>query len=86
MIVAQTDCSTTPSSPTAQPTVTSSSFLIGINYAITNQHNITSYLIGTIHCVDEESFDNDEIKKIINSCSFLYTEAGKHTFNLRPNS
>ena len=59
--------------------------LVGYNLTVTTEFT-THFLIGTTHIVDEESFDNQAIQKIINSCSFLYTEAGKHTFNLRPGS
>jgi uncharacterized protein YbaP (TraB family) len=55
---------------------------IGVTYAITNQQGVTSFLMGTCHSVDKESFNNKEIKKIIEKCSCLYTETGKHLLDL----
>jgi len=57
---------------------------IGITYTITNSYGVTSFLVGTMHIIDQESFNNKKVKELIRKCSRVYTEAGEHLFNEWP--
>lgn len=57
----------------------------GITYKITNKYGIESFLIGTCHHVDKESYHSGAILELIAKCTHVYTEAGVHLLHMWPN-
>ena len=51
---------------------------------LTNEFGIKSFVIGTCHVVDKESFQNPFFQKILGKCSVLYSEGGSYIFNSYP--